>query len=295
MRVIRDAHDCPRPPDGTAVTIGAYDGVHRGHLAVIGELRRLAAERGVATAVVTFDRHPATVVRPESAPKQLTDLDQKLELLDAAGVDHALVVHFDEARSQEPPEAFVEDVLVGCLGAKVVVVGEDFHFGHERRGNVALLREVGGRLGFDVVGLALVDVAGVGRVSSTAIRRALEGGDVAGANELLGRPFELRGALADGVLDVVAEACVPAAGAYAGWLDVGTGAPARPCLADIDDGGVHVHPLDDGDTSANGAARLRFIARIPAHGDLKSDDGAHDQRERDRDAARAVLGVPGPA
>ena len=110
MEVIRALDACPRPPAGTAVTIGAYDGVHLGHQAVIAEVRRRAeAHEGgpLATAVVTFDRHPAMVVRPESAPLLLTDLDQKLELLEAAGVDYTLVIHFDEARSREEAPDFV--------------------------------------------------------------------------------------------------------------------------------------------------------------------------------------------
>src|SRR4029453_13059269 len=110
-------------------------------------VRALAQERGMATAVVTFDRHPASVVRPDSAPLLLTDLDQKLELLAATGVDYTRVIHFDEARSQEPAEDFVRDDLVGCLRARLVVVGEDFHFGHGRSGNGELLRRKGAELG----------------------------------------------------------------------------------------------------------------------------------------------------
>src|SRR5918996_3068712 len=140
MRVLRDQSSCPRPPEGSAVTIGAYDGVHLGHQAVIAEVRRRAEARGLRSAVVTFDRHPASVVRPESAPKLLTDLDQKLELLEETGIDYCLVITFDEARSRETAEDFVRDVLVDCLNARDVVVGEDFHFGHGRAGNVALLR-----------------------------------------------------------------------------------------------------------------------------------------------------------
>ena len=103
--------------------------------------------------VVTFDRHPATVVRPESAPKLLCDLDQKLELLEAAGVDRTVVVHFDEERANETAEDFVEVMLVEGLDARLVVVGEDFHFGHGRKGNVALLREMGSTAGFAVEGV----------------------------------------------------------------------------------------------------------------------------------------------
>src|SRR6187200_2685916 len=153
----------------------------------------MAASGGMESAVVTFDRHPASVVRPESAPRLLTDLDQKLELLEATGVDRCLVISFDEARSKEPAEEFVREVLVDCLGAKVVIVGEDFHFGHQRKGNVALLEEMGRDLGFEVEGLALVDAAGQTagdqpKASSTAIRHALVEGDLVTANGLLGRP-----------------------------------------------------------------------------------------------------------
>ncbi len=103
----------------------------------------MAEERDLDTVVVTFDRHPATVVRPESAPLLLTDLEQKLELLADAGVDRTVVVRFDEVRANETAEDFVHEVLVEALGAKLVVVGEDFHFGHGRKGNVSLLTEMG--------------------------------------------------------------------------------------------------------------------------------------------------------
>ena len=174
-------HDPSSP--GTALTIGAYDGVHVGHQQVVAEVRRLAKERELASAVVTFDRHPATVVRPESAPLLLTDNEQKLEQLAITGVDLTLVVPFDEVRAMESAEEFVADVLVGCLGARLVVVGEDFHFGHQRLGNVALLRDMGSRMGFEVLGLGLIGLTGSPardheQVSSTFIRRALARGDL---------------------------------------------------------------------------------------------------------------------
>src|SRR4051812_21628588 len=199
MEVITDPAACPAPERGTVVTIGAYDGVHLGHRALIERVRSMAATLGSASAVVTFDRHPAAVVRPESAPKLLTDLDQKLELLAAANVDYTLVIHFDEERSHESAEDFVSEVLVGCLKAKLVVVGEDFHFGHDRGGNVELLHRMGPDLGFEVEGLNLVPVPGFdGPVSSTAIRRALKAGDVVTAAHLLGRPHEVRGLVEQG-------------------------------------------------------------------------------------------------
>ena len=156
VQVIRSLDACPRPPEGTAITLGFFDGVHLGHQLLIGEARRLAAEQEARSAVVTFDQHPAAVVRPASAPRLLTTLEHRLELLAATGVDHVVVVAFDEARSKESPEDFVEGVLVDCLRTRAVVVGADFHFGHERRGDVALLTEMGRDRGFEVEGVQLL-------------------------------------------------------------------------------------------------------------------------------------------
>jgi len=185
------------PGPGTAVTIGAYDGVHLGHRALLRDLCDRAAAAGLSTVVVTFDRHPASVVRPESAPKQLTGLEQKLELLSECGIDRTLVLPFDESRAEESAEDFVEEVLVDELSARLVVVGEDFHFGHGRRGNVALLSELGARHGFDVVGVGLTGDA-TEPVSSTRIRTLLAQGDVEDAARLLGRPHEVRGPVVRG-------------------------------------------------------------------------------------------------
>jgi riboflavin kinase/FMN adenylyltransferase len=182
---------------GTAVTIGAYDGVHLGHRSLLRDLRERAAAAGLSTVVVTFDRHPAYVVRPESAPKQLTSLEQKLELLAECGIDRTVVVPFDKARADESAEDFVREVLVEELEARLVVVGEDFHFGHGRRGNVGLLRRLGAEHDFDVVGVALTG-DGAEAVSSTRIRALLAEGDVEVAAALLGRPHEVRGPVVRG-------------------------------------------------------------------------------------------------
>lgn len=214
---------------GTAVTIGAYDGVHLGHRALLADLVARAGAAGLSPVVVTFDRHPASVVRPESAPPLLTDLDQKLELLAECGIERTLVVPFDRARADESAEDFVREVLVETLGAKLVVVGEDFHFGNRRRGNVALLRELGREHGFEVVGVRLTgeDLA---PVSSTRIRSLVAVGDVVGAAALLGRPHEVRGPVVHGDgrgaselgfptanLEVSTDIALPAHGIYAGY------------------------------------------------------------------------------
>jgi riboflavin kinase/FMN adenylyltransferase len=229
MHVVRSLDACPDPPEGSVVTIGAFDGVHLGHQALLRLVREEADKRGLPTAVVTFDRHPAQVVRPESAPKLLTNLDQKLELLERTGlVDHAVVLTFDEARRRESAEDFVSEVLNGCLHARLVVVGADFHFGNGRRGNVALLDRMGRDLDFDVIGLELVSDPGAVTYSSTLVRQRLAAGDVRGAAELLGRVHEVRGTVVEGDrrgrelgfptanLAVPEEICLPAAGIYAG-------------------------------------------------------------------------------
>jgi riboflavin kinase/FMN adenylyltransferase len=312
MEVLRDMAACPVPVAGSAVTIGAFDGVHLGHRAVIEEVRRRASILGCPTAVVTFDRHPAAVVRPESAPKLLTDTDQKLERLAVAGVDYTLVLHFDEERSHESAEDFVNEVLVGCLRARLVVVGEDFHFGRNRGGNVELLRRMGPSLGFEVEGLTLIPIPGFeGPVSSTAVRRSLEAGDVVTANRLLGRPHEVRGVVEQGdgrggkVLGfptanvaVPAEIQLPADGIYAGWYERPDGSihaaaisiGRRPTF--YPEGGplmLEAYLLDfDGDLYGEWAV-VRFVSRLRGEERFESADALVAQMNKDVEAARAAL------
>jgi riboflavin kinase / FMN adenylyltransferase len=313
VQVLREPGPCARPEEGSAVAIGVFDGVHLGHQQVVAEARRLAAERRARSAVVTFDRHPAAVVRPESAPKLLTDLDQRLELLAGLGVEVTYVVAFDEERSKESAEDFVETVLVGCLAAKAVVVGADFHFGHARRGNVDLLREVGRRAGFEVDGVELLasKEEGATPISSTAIRAALAAGDLAEANRMLGRPHEVRGVVGEGDrrgrelgyptanVAVPADICLPADGIYAGWYLRPDGA-AHPCAislgrrptfyADADTSLLEAHLLDfDGDLYGE-RARVRFVARLRDELRFDSVDDLVRQMASDVDEARAVLG-----
>ena len=229
MHVIRE-NQPSNSAKRSVVTIGAYDGVHRGHQAVIGQVRKEAQQLGCQSVVVTFDKHPASVVRPESAPKLLTDLDQKLELLQQTGIDATLIVEFNRERSTEDPALFVKRVLVDALRAEVVVVGEDFHFGFNRGGNVAMLRELGKQFDFQVEPVKLIARPdGVEEpVSSTSIRRALAGGQVEIATNLLGRAYEVRGVVVNGDkrgrsigfptanVEVPNAMCLPADGVYAG-------------------------------------------------------------------------------
>jgi riboflavin kinase / FMN adenylyltransferase len=229
--VVGPAHAIP-PDGGSAVTIGAYDGVHVGHRQLLAALGHEARARGLASVVVTFDRHPATIVRPSSAPLVLTDLDQKLELLASTGMDRTLVVPFDDARAHETAQDFVGEVLVDALRARLVVVGEDFHFGYRRAGNVALLTEMGAAAGFDVIGIALEHDASHQPVSSTRIRQLLADGDVTAAAALLGRPHQLRGTVVRGDgrggavlgfptanVSLPGGLALPAEGIYACWYE----------------------------------------------------------------------------
>ncbi len=315
MQVLHHPESGLVPPSGTAVTIGAYDGVHRGHRAVIARVRELAAARGVGSALVTFDRHPASVVRPESAPKLLCDLPQRLELLAGTGLDYTLVVHFDEVRAKESPDDFVREVLVGALGARAVVVGADFHFGHRRLGNVALLERMGAEHDFEVVPLELVGVDGrpadgSAEVSSTAIRAALVAGDLAAATEMLGRAHEVRGPVVRGDgrarelgfrtanIDVPTEICLPADGIYAGWYLRPDGVP-RPAALSLgrrptfyeraETSLLEAHLLDfDGDLYGE-PARVRFVARLRVEEKFDSVDDLVAQMARDCDQARQLL------
>ena len=314
MEIVTDLRGCVPPPGGSAVTIGAYDGLHLGHRALLAELRRRAEVGGLLTTVVTFDRHPATVVRPESAPLLLCDPQQKLELLADAGVDRAVVLTFDEARADETAEEFVSEVLVRALAARVVVVGEDFHFGHGRKGNVALLGELGRESGFSVDGVGLTTdadtVAGDGPISSTRIRALVARGDVGGAARLLGRPHQVRGPVVHGDarggaelgyptanIDVPDGIALPAPGIYAGVLERpdGTTWPSavsvgrRPMFYEDGTLLVEAHLLDfDGDLYGE-QARLSFVERLRDERTFDSVDDLVVQMGADVAEARRIL------
>jgi riboflavin kinase/FMN adenylyltransferase len=313
--VIRGTDGCERPPEGSAVTIGVFDGVHLGHQLLIGEARRLAAELGARSTVVTFDRHPASVVRPESAPPLLTDLEQRIELLAATGVECTQIITFDEPRSKEPAEDFVRDVLVACLGTRAVIVGADFHFGHDRLGDVALLRRMGVDAGFEVDGIELIasSTSGAQPVSSTAIRRALANGDLTAANRMLGRPHEMRGVVHDGDkrarelhmptanVGVPDYLQLPADGVYAGWYERGNG-EVHPCVISVgrrptfyDETAerlIEAHLFDfDGDLYGE-RAKVRFtdVVRL-GQITFTSMEALADQMAQDGREARRLLGL----
>ena len=317
MQVVTDLVGYEPPAGGTVVTIGAYDGVHLGHVAVLRLVRDLAAARDLEAVCLTFDRHPAEVVRPDTAPKLLTSLEQKLELLDATGfVDTSCVLTFDEARSREPAEEFVREVLVNGLGARLVVVGADFHFGYHRHGNVKLLEQMGGELGFETLGLGLVPVEGDATAmaySSTRIRDLLGGGDVAGAARLLGkppRPHEVRGTVETGDkrgrelgfptanVAVPDRICLPADGIYAGMF-VDESGHERGCAISLgrrptfyehaETSLLEAFVLDFGGDLYGQAVKVRFVDRIRGEERFDSAEALAAQIRRDVEAVRGVL------
>jgi len=187
--------DAARAP--IALAIGNFDGVHLGHTALLAEARARAARRGGLAAVLTFTPHPARLFAPDRAPPLIMSLQRRLEVLEQAGMDLAIVEPFTRAFASIEAPAFVCDVLARDLGARAVVVGYDFSFGRERAGTVAMLRELGGTAGIDVAVIPPVEVDGV-PCSSTRIRQLVAAGDTTAAARLLGRPFEIEGAVARG-------------------------------------------------------------------------------------------------
>jgi riboflavin kinase/FMN adenylyltransferase len=211
------------------VSVGTFDGVHRGHRVVVQTARAVADRIGLPLVVLTFDPHPMSVVRPGTQPPAVATVRHRVELLGRSGADAVLVLPFDSSVAALSADEFIDLVLVHALDAHAVVVGDDFRFGHRAGGDVALLRDRGAERGFEVVAVAPVGHQGV-RWSSTEVRRRVGAGDVAGAADVLGHLFEVEGPVGRGDqrgralgyptanLAVAPGMLVPADGVYAGYL-----------------------------------------------------------------------------
>lgn len=231
--VVADPADLATAP--SAVAIGFFDGVHRGHRAIIGAAAEQGRRAGVRTVVVTFDRHPMEVVAPGSQPPLLQTLPRRVATLADCDVDAVVVLPFDDRLRHLPAEGFITHVLGGPLAAVAVVVGENFRFGHRASGDVALLTQAGQREGFSVTGMALHTDSDGRAISSTAIRAALDAGTVADAARMLGRPHAIDGVVVRGDrrgrelgyptanLHLDARLAVPAPGVYASRLTLPDG------------------------------------------------------------------------
>jgi riboflavin kinase/FMN adenylyltransferase len=296
---------------GTAVIVGNFDGVHRGHRAVVARARELADQRGLPIVAVTFDPHPMAVLRPEHAPSMLTTLDERAALLADAGVDHVFALPFDMDVASWTPQEFVDRVLVGALHARAVVVGANFRFGHRAAGDVAFLVAAGERDGFTAEGVALD--GGPQVWSSTYVRTCLAAGDVAGAAEALGRPFSVRGVVVRGdqrgrelgypTANVPTDGltAAPADGVYAGRLrrlDTGETLPAaisvgtNPTFDGVRDRRVESYVLDRTDLDLYGVeVEVSFVERLRGMVAFDGIDALVEQMADDVRRAREVLGA----
>lgn len=198
MKLFRHYNSVGPDLKGSAVALGNFDGVHRGHRAVIGAAQTRARELGKPSAVLTLEPHPRSVLVPDAPSFRLTPFKPKARLIEALGVDALFVLHFDHEFSQLTAERFVAEVLVGGLGARHVVVGYDFEFGHNRGGTFPVLQRLGGAAGFDVSEVPPVSDPDGGVLSSTRIRALLEDGRPGLAADLLGHPFEIEGKVEQG-------------------------------------------------------------------------------------------------
>ncbi len=197
MRFIRGFRNLSAAPRGCALTIGNFDGVHRGHQAVLAQLQARAAELQLPATVMVFEPTPQEYFSPAIAPARLQRLRDKLTLFREWGIDQVVCLRFDRRLAERDAEAFVQDILVDGLGVRYLVIGDDFRFGKGRRGDFAFLQQAGQQRGFEVVSTQTLVESG-DRVSSTRIREALEAGDLALAEQLLGRPYRICGRVAPG-------------------------------------------------------------------------------------------------
>ena len=197
FRIFRSLEEAASAFGPCALTIGNFDGVHIGHRHILGRVREVAEQNHWKASVMMFDPHPTRVVAPARAPLLMTTPEQRCQLMRSEGIVQALVLPFDQAVAHLTPEEFVERVLVGGLGARAVLVGENFRFGHKQAGDTVSLSELGRRFGFHVEVIPAISWRGV-VVSSSAVRRLVQAGDVARAWRLLARPFALEGRVVAG-------------------------------------------------------------------------------------------------
>jgi len=294
------------------VTIGVFDGVHRGHQRIVGRAAQVGEQRGLPVVAITFDPHPDEVTRPGSHPPFLCSARRRAELLGGLGIDAVCVLPFTLEFSRLAPDDFVRTVLVERMHAAVVVVGEDFRFGHKAAGDVQLLAKLGEKYEFTTEGMPLLVADGT-TISSTSIRQMLAEGDVAAAAKALGRPHRVEGVVVRGHqrgralgfptanLETPPHTAIPADGIYAGWLasldDEGRDVQRWPAAISIGtnptfgegEQTVEAYALDRTDLDLYGVhAAIDFAARLRGTLRFDSVDALVEQMHRDVDQAREL-------
>lgn len=310
----------------TVVTLGNFDGVHRGHQAVLAQVVAAAKARGARSVAVTFDPHPKAVHDPLHVPELIVGLEDRVERIAQTGIDGVVVQHYTADFAQATPEEFVRDYLVGGLGAAAIVVGRDTRFGRGNAGDVETLQDLGGRFGLEVI--IVEDAAGARegarRWSSTWVRELLEAGDLAGAADVLGRPHRLRGIVVHGdalgrqigfptANLAVSAGYIPRHGVYAAWLtlsDAGGNARAEHLVGErlpaavslginytVGTEGLRIeaHVIDrEGLDLYDAQASLDLVAWRRPMLDFGGLDGLIAALAEDVQWCREVLGLPQP-
>jgi riboflavin kinase/FMN adenylyltransferase len=306
MEILWGAEARPSEPGPTVVTVGMFDGVHRGHAMLFSHVLGEAKALGSRAAVVTFDPHPLEVLAPDKAPCVLTTLEQRLVLFERSGVDIALVLRFDPELASLDPEAFTRAALVEDLHVRKIIVGEDFRFGHNRAGDIGTLKELGRTFGFEAEAIGLLG-NNESKISSSEIRRLIAEVKVEDAAALLGRSHRLAGTVVPGQgigrelhglptanLRTHPKACLPGHAVYAGWWVqddqrrpgvINVGSERGPQLAAAAETVVEIHIFDFDLDITGQAGEIEFTSFIrPEMRFEGSDQLASQIRE---DAARA--------
>ena len=310
MEILWGGDARPSEPQPTVVTVGMFDGVHRGHAALFSRVCGDAEALGARAAVVTFDPHPLEVLAPDKAPCVLTTLDQRLGLFEWAGLDITLVLPFNDELARLSPAAFTEVMLVQDLHVRKIVVGEDFRFGHGRAGDVNMLRELGKSFGFEAEAIGLLG-DGSEKISSSDIRRLIAEGKIEQARALLGHGYRLAGRVVAGQglgqklhglrtanLDPHPRACLPGHGVYAGrWTWRGESRPGvinvgRERGPDIDPTArpvVEIHVFDFDKDILGEQGEIEFTAFLRPEMRFGGADELVAQIREDADRARKVF------
>ncbi len=306
MNVIYDLKDLHGPLKDPVLTIGNFDGVHKGHLALFEKVKERARAIGGQSAVMTFEPHPVKIMKPTNGPALITPISQKLDLIWAAGIDVILCVPFDHAFAAISAQDFIQKILLEKIGIKEVVVGYDYTFGNQRKGNIDLLREMGAKLGFEVhvMGALRVDDT---LVSSTSIRKSVQEGNLREAKKLLGRDYQICGTVIKGKnrggrllgfptanLDLIDE-LIPGAGVYAvtviiddrEYLGV-TSIGYNPTFHDSALT-VETHLLDFAADIVGKTIRVNFLERLRDEKSFKNIKELSDQIARDVQQAREIF------
>lgn len=306
MQVVHGHRNAPAW-SGAAIAIGNFDGVHVGHQALIARAKQLAAANDALTVVLTFDPHPSALLAPARAPRMLTSIERRIELLAEAGVDAVVVEPFTHELAGIAPNAFVDDIVIFALRARAIVVGYDFCYGQGRTGTAAALQAHGVHAGIEVAIVPPVTVDGE-IAASTKVRSHLGAGDLARAERMLGRPWDVDGVVVHGAkrgraigvptANIATDVELPIApGIYAVTLRV-EGGPPLPAVASmgrnptfVEDGGLvlEVHVLDWHGDLYDRRVRTSFVARLRDELKFSSVDELVAQIQRDIAAARAVL------